>query len=176
MTNIEYDYSLKTSSGVALYSLPSACQVEAIKSLTISDSTTISSTCIFDEYTFKGSEEDLDGNNYYAGVNGSIGIYPVPTYTGYNIQLEYQERPTIFGYASSDSTTPFNLDRDYLDLIRYRVMSKVAKCGNNPDVEMANNYTLDANEIEKKLKLEQAKKKFKLNHKNKISYTEGWDA
>jgi hypothetical protein len=176
MTNIEYDYSLKTSSGIGLYSLPTACQLDALKSVLVSDSTAITSTCLFEAYTYVGSDEELEGNNYYAGVNGSIGLYPTPTYTGYNIQLEYQERPTIFGYASSDSTTIFNLDRDYLDLIRYRVMSRVAKSGNSPDVEMGNNYTLEANEIEKKIRLDNAKKKFDANKKNKIGYSEGWDA
>lgn len=174
MTNIEYDYSLKTSSGIALYSLPTACQLDAIKSVMVSDSTAITSTCSFSDYTFIGQDGELTANNYYVGVNGSIGLYPVPTVTGYNIQLEYQERPTIFGYATSDTTTLFNLDRDYLDFIRCKVMSRVAKTGNSPDVEMANNYEMDARVLEKKMKLEKARLNFKRNS-NKISYTEGWN-
>jgi hypothetical protein len=165
------DISLKTSSGIALYNLPSDCEIDKINALLVSDSTAITSTALFSEYSIKGNDEELIGNNYYSANNGTFGLYPVPENTGNNIYLSYISRPTQFLYGTSDTTTLFNIDRDYLDIIRYRVMSRVAKAGNNPDVELGNNYDIEADSVERRLKLNRAKKRFALGGKA-VSYKE----
>jgi hypothetical protein len=168
MTSTNY-YEMVTASSQAIYNLPSDCEFDMIaeSGIMLGDSTNaVTSTTIFEPYTFCGADDELAGNNYYEGVSGTFGLYPVPQYANYPIRIKYQERPTLF--ASSDGSAYFNLDQDYIDLIKFRVMSRVAKSGNNPDVELANNYETDAEQIERKLRLKKANEKLKTSRK-KIS-------
>jgi hypothetical protein len=75
--------------------------------------------------------------------------------------------------SSTDTTVEFNLDNDWIDFIRYKVMARVAVTGNNPDVEMKNNYEMEAQECWKSMLMRRAKEKLKDTRK-RHSYREGW--
>lgn len=173
MTSTEI-YEFVTVSSQYVYSLPSDCEFESIveNGLAIGDSTaTATSTTVFTTYSFAGDDEELTDYHYY-NVSGSLGIYPAPEYSDYPARLKYQKRPTLF--ASSDTNSQFDVEEDFVDVIKLRTMSKVAKCGNNPDVELANNYDADADQLERKLKMRTLKKRSK-TPRTRWSYREGWN-
>jgi hypothetical protein len=172
MTSTNYYDSLTTLSSQALYSLPTNVTIDMVaeNGIMISNSTEpVTSTHSWTSYEYAGADEELTGNRFYDGLNGLFGIYPVPSSGGYPIRIRYQEYFTAF--ASTDTSVQFNLDQDYIDLIKYRVMSRVAKSGKFPNVELANNYEMDAREIERKMKIKQAKDKAK-TPKSRWSYKE----
>lgn len=68
------------TSGVSLYSLPTDVDIEDIKKFMVNNSTgAYTSTSIGTSYSYVGLNDDYNGNNYYDGLNGYFGIYPVPT-------------------------------------------------------------------------------------------------
>lgn len=177
MTSTEFYDSLTTISGQVFYSLPSDCDFEMIaeNGIMLGDSTNaVSSTTVFTNYSYSGADEELEGYKYFEGLGQTFGIYPAPTSDtdGYPIRIKYQKRPTLF--ASTDSSVQFPLDQDYIDFIRFKVMSRICKSGNSPDIELANNYEADAMEIERKLKLKRARDRSKTPRK-RWSYKMDWD-
>jgi hypothetical protein len=160
-------YSFDTIANQSLYLLASDMNFEKISDVLVYSTT---DDVDFTQYEFAGLSEELVGYRYYDALE-NIGISPTPTKTGCTVQIRYQVRPTIF--ASSDTAVEFNLDNDYLDLVKFRVMSRIAKSGKNPKIELANNYESDANELERKLRMKYANKKAKLP-KRRISYKKGW--
>ena len=152
-------YEFNTVEDQAIYSLPTNISIDMVNDLMISDSTgAVSSTHVFQSYSYTGQDEELTGTKFYDALNGLIGIYPIPDNV-YPAKLQYQEYFTAF--ASSDTNTQFNLDQDYIDLIKFRVMARVAKSGKFPNITLANNYESDANKLERKMKVKQAKDKAK---------------
>ena len=158
-----------------LYSLPSDCDFDMIKpnGILVADSTDGSTSATFKPYSYAGKDDNASDYVYYEGLNDTFGIIPIPTVTQKPIHIRYQPRPTLF--ASTDTAVQYNLDEDYIELIELRVMSKICKMGNNPDVEMANNYTMDAMELERRMKLRLANKKMKTAPKV-VSYRENWNS
>lgn len=154
-------YEFATSSGTAEYVLPTTnTKIEHIVEygLTIqTDTNAVTSTTIWGTYSYIGQNEVLEGNRFYDALNNKFGIYPVPD-NGYTARIRYREYPTILS-SSSDSTTVLNLNNDYIKLIKYKALARVAKTGKFPRVDLANNYEMDAKEVERKLKLEAAKNK-----------------
>jgi hypothetical protein len=172
LTSTNY-YEFDTVTDQAIYALPSDMEFEMIAEngvLIANTTATVSSTTVFEDYEYCGPEDELIGSRFYDAI-GSIGIYPVPN-NGYPARIRYQERPTLF--ASTDTSVQFNIDQDYVDLIRYRVMAMVARSGNAPDVDLANNYMVSAMEVERRIKMRNAKKRAKISQ-SRISYQEGWD-
>jgi hypothetical protein len=53
-------------------------------------------------------------------------------------------------------------------------MSRIAKAGNNPDVELANGYEADAMELERRLKMRRALERAK-SPRIRHSYKMDWD-
>jgi hypothetical protein len=176
MTSTEVYDSLTTIANQVYYTLPTDCDFETIveNGIMVCDSTTVTSTCNFTSYTYCGPDEDLEGYRYFEGLGQTFGIYPTPTTDsdGLPIRIKYQKRPTLF--ASTDTSVQFPLDQDYIDLIRFRVMSRIAKSGNNPDIELANNFTMDANEIERKLRMKRANDRVR-TPRTRLSYKFDFD-
>lgn len=162
MTSTEI-YEFTTISSQALYNLPTNVSLDMVveNGVLIATSTTASSTTIYQPYSYIGPDEELEGSRYYEAL-GQVGIYPVPD-NGYPARIKYQEYPTLF--ASTDVGVQFNIDQDYVDLIKYKVMTRVAKSGKFPNVELANNYEADAKELERKMKVRMANKKAKTPRK-----------
>lgn len=169
-------YEFQTVSSQALYSLPTDCEFDMISEngVLVSDSTeAVTSTHEFSAYSYAGDDEELIGNRYYWGVGNTLGIYPTPEDAGYWVRLKFQERPNLFS-STSDSTSVFNFKNDdYLEVIRNMTLSDVAKVGNYPDVEMANNYYMDALESQRTIKKYHAHERQK-NPRIRWSYKEGW--
>lgn len=159
MTPIEM-YEFDTVADQMLYDYPTNISIDMIieKGVLVATSTdAVSSTTVFGEYTFRGLDEEENGNQFY-DLGGQLRISPTPDNV-YPARIIYQDYPTLF--ASTDTTVQFNIDQDYVDLIKFKVMSRVAKSGRFPNVEIANNYELDAKELERKMKVRMANKKAK---------------
>lgn len=163
-------YDFNTVSSQVYYSLPTDCDFDMILENGVMVANTTGSTS-YETYSYAGADEELTGNKYFQGLGGTLGLYPIPDNT-YNSRIKYQERPIQF--ASSDTATQYNIDQDYVDLIKFRVMSRVAKSGNAPDTELANGYELDANELERKLRMKRANMRMK-NPRKRFSYQLDWD-
>lgn len=156
------------------YSLPANCKLEQIKQVLVTNTTgAVSSTADFENYELAGLDDEMSGGNYYFDAFGKIGLYPVPDKTGYSGRVIYEKRPLFFA-STNDVALEFDIDEDWIDVIKFKTMARVAKSGNYPDVELGNNYDREANEIESKLKMDWYKKKSK-NPKWKWSYEEGWN-
>ena len=166
-------YSLNTVANQYIYTLPTDCEFDSIveKGILVSDSTIGSTSINYTQYSYVGSDDEAVSNSYCKGIGNTFVIYPTPEYSNYDIHIRYQARPTLF--ASSDTAVQFDINEDYIDLVRFRVMSRIAKSGNNPDVALGNNYEMDAMELEKKLKLRKALEKAK-SPRRRVSYKEGW--
>jgi hypothetical protein len=161
LTSTEY-YQFQLSSGVPIYPMPTNVTMDMINEngLLVSDTTSVpTSTAEWNSYTFKGADEELDGNNYVEALD-DIGIYPIPD-NGYYARIIYQEYPTIM--ASTDTNTQFNISDDYIKLIKFRTLARVAKSGKFPRVDLANNYDADAMQIERKMKVNRKNDKTKTN-------------
>lgn len=153
LTSTEY-YEFQMSSGQAIYSFPTNVKMDQVieNGVLISDTTSSpTSSAEWTAYTFCGADEELTGSRYFEALD-NFGVYPVPD-NGYYARLIYQDYPTLM--ASSDTNTQFDLDQDYVDILTYRTLARVAKSGKYPRVDLANNYTLDAKEIEQKMKVKQ---------------------
>ena len=157
------------------YALPSDCNIDLIEQVLVTNTTTtVDSSTPFNNYEFAGLDQEMSGGNFYYDAFGKIALYPVPDKNGYTGRVIYSKRPVLFASTVADSTTNFNLDADWLDYIKFKVIARVAKSGSYPDIDIANNYEVDAMEVERHLKLDKANKKMK-NPRERIAYTDGWD-
>lgn len=82
---------------------------------------------------------------YYDGREGLIGIYPVPQGVR-KVDIYYRKKPKMV--TSLDNY--IELDDNYIDLVKYNIMSIIAMSGHNPDVELANEYILLYNNLVQK--------------------------
>jgi hypothetical protein len=156
------------------YALPSDCDIDQIQQVLVTSSTeAVDSETTFDNYEFAGLDQEMSGGNFYYDVFGKIGVFPVPDKNGYTGRIIYSKRPVLFT-STDDSAVELNLEEDWLDYIKFRVISRIAKSGSYPDIDLANNYEADAMEIERRLKMDRANRKMK-NPRERISYQEGWD-
>jgi hypothetical protein len=176
-------YYVKSATDVFFYKLPANCNFEAIveKGVSISDSTetAVTSTHNWTPYTYAGQDEALTANQYYFSTGSSassspcIGLSNVPTTAGHLIRIKYIARPNTIT-STIDTTTIFNFkSEDYVDVIRSMTLSDVAKVGNYPDIELANNYFMDAQEQLRHIKKLSKNKRTK-NPRMRWSYKEGW--
>lgn len=84
----------------------------------------------------------MDILGYYDGREGSIGIYPVPQDVR-KVYIYYLKKPKMV-----DKVTDYiELDDNYIDLVKFNVMSIIAMSGHNPDTELANEYILLYNNL-----------------------------
>ena len=82
---------------------------------------------------------------YYDGREGLIGIYPTPKDIR-KVDVYYMKKPKMI--TSEDDY--IELDDNYIDLVKYNVMSIIAMSGYNPDTELANEYILLYNNLVQK--------------------------
>jgi hypothetical protein len=158
------------TSGVSSYSLPNNVSIQDIRKFLVNQSTgAYTSTCNGTSYSYKGLNDDYEGNCYYDGLNGYFGVFPTPTSdeTGHIVKLRYQIAPTV--YTTSDSTTYLTLDPDYEELLKIKLISKIAKSGDYPDIDMANNWEYESIEKQKTVKLRNKQKQQK-QRGDRISY------
>lgn len=137
-------YQFTTIAGQPTYSLASDMTIDEIISVERASDLIVTTDTTFTPYTYKGLNEELDGNNYFDALNGLIGVYPIPDTTGYSFNIIYEKKPPLLS-SSNLSAVPAVDDR-YHNVLKFYVCSVVAKSGNNPDVELANNYTIEFND------------------------------
>ena len=139
-------YSFTTSANQELYVLPEDCSIDMINSVTISDKARDQ----YNPYDWGGFKElksyvpneKMTESGYYDGREGLIGIYPVPQDVR-KIDIFYMKKPKMV--TSLDDY--IELDDNYIDLVKYNVMSIIAMSGHNPDIELANEYILLYNNL-----------------------------
>lgn len=143
---IQEQYSFTTQAGQELYVLPEDCSIDMINSVTVSNKAR-NQTNMYDWGGFKELKsylpnEDMNVPGYFDGREGAIGIYPVPTDVR-KIYIYYLKKPKMV--TSRDNY--IELDDNYIDLVKYNVMSIIAMSGHNPDTELANEYILLYNNL-----------------------------
>lgn len=136
-------YEFTTVADQATYNMASDCTIDLIDSVQLCTDSEITVDSIFYQYRFVPLNAEFTGNNYYEVPGGLIGLYPVPEETGYNVKIFYNKRPVLL--SASDLTVTPNLNEDYQPALKSYTLSKIAKAGNNPDVELANNYMIEFN-------------------------------
>ena len=143
---VEDCYSFITAPGQNIYSLPENCSVDMITSVTISSNAISGENPdnwgIFKELRSYIPDEKMTVAGYFDGTEGTIGLYPMPQDTR-KVFIYYLKKPKMV--TSIDDY--LELDDNFIDLVKYNVMSIIAMSGYNPDVELANEYILLYNNL-----------------------------
>ena len=147
--SLQEQYSFNTKKGQDLYVLPEDCSIDMINSVTISQRARNQDNP-YDWGTFKELKsylpnERMSDEGYYDGREGAIGIDPTPQDVR-KIDIYYMKKPNMV--TSLDDY--IQLDDNYVDLVKYNVMSIIAMSGHNPDIELANEYILLYNNLVQK--------------------------
>ena len=139
-------YSFTTSAYQELYVLPEDCSIDMINSVTMSDKSRDQYNPYdwgnFKELKSYVPNEKMAEPGYYDGREGLLGIYPVPKDIR-KVDIFYMKKPKMV--TSLDDY--IELDDNYIDLVKYNVMSIIAMSGHNPDIELANEYILLYNNL-----------------------------
>lgn len=143
---IQSQYTFTTSAGQELYSLPEDCSIDMISYVTRSNKARDQ----FNPYDWGGftelrsylPEENMIEEGYFDGREGLIGLYPCPKDVR-KIDIYYWKKPKMV----TDNSDYIELNDNYIDLVKYNVMSIIAMSGHNPDVELANEYILLYNNL-----------------------------
>ena len=146
---IQSQYSFTTRNGQEQYVLPEDCSIDMINSVTISEKARKQNNP-YDWGNFKEiisylPNDKMDSPGYYDGREGTIGIFPTPTDTR-KVDIYYMKKPQMV--TSEDDY--IELDDNYIDLVKYNLMTIIALSGHNPDIELANEYTLLYNNLVQK--------------------------
>lgn len=146
---IQEQYSFTTSENKRLYSLPEDCSIDMIKSVTMSTKARSADNPWnwgeFEELKSYLPNEKMTIKGYYDGRQGSLGIYPVPIDVR-KIDIYYSKKPTMV----TNRDNFIEIDDNYVDLVKFNVMSIIAMSGHNPDIELANEYILLYNNLVQK--------------------------
>lgn len=143
---IQEQYSFNTRKDQELYSLPNDCSIDMINDVTMSlkarDENNPYDWGDFETIRSYLPEETMTEKGYYDGRSGAIGIYPVPKDVR-KIDIYYMKKPKMV----TKRDDYIELDDNYIDLVKYNVMSIIAMSGHNPDIELANEYILLYNNL-----------------------------
>lgn len=143
---IQSQYTFTTSAGQELYSLPEDCSIDMISYVTRSNKARDQLNPYdwggFTELRSYLPEENMIEEGYFDGREGLIGLYPCPKDVR-KIDIYYWKKPKMV----SDNSDFIELNDNYIDLVKYNVMSIIAMSGHNPDVELANEYILLYNNL-----------------------------
>ena len=145
---IQEYYSFETTKGQKLYSLPSDCSIDMIKYAVISSKAKSQTNYDWGEFSklkFYDLKETMTEQGYYDGTEGTIGIYPMPI-DSKTVNIYYHKKPKMV--TSLDDN--IEIDDNYVDLVKYNVLSIIAMSGHNPDTELANEYILLYNNLVQK--------------------------
>lgn len=143
---IQEQYSFITRAGQDLYVLPQNCSIDMIDHVTKSgkarDQNNPYDWGDFKELHSYLPNEKMTIDGYFDGREGSIGLYPTPQDVR-KIYIYYLKKPKMV----TNRADYIELDDNYIDLVKFNVMSIIAMSGHNPDVELANEYILLYNNL-----------------------------
>lgn len=143
---IQSQYSFITRAGEELYSLPDDCSIDMISYVTKSNKARSGDNPYdwggFTELKGYLPNENMLEEGYFDGREGLIGLYPCPKDVR-KIDIYYWKKPDMI----TKETDFIQLNDNYIDLVKYNVMSIIAMSGHNPDVELANEYILLYNNL-----------------------------
>ena len=143
---IQSQYSFITRAGEELYSLPDDCSIDMISYVTKSNKARSGDNPYdwggFTELKGYLPNENMLEEGYFDGREGLIGLYPCPKDVR-KIDIYYWKKPDMI----TKETDFIQLNDNYIDLVKYTVMSIIAMSGHNPDVELANEYILLYNNL-----------------------------
>ena len=170
---VQKDYSFVASSSMS-YVLSTDIRLENIRHVYTGDSTKIadiSSTTIWKEHDYIGSDNTLEGYKYYSptiehfnttAYSTEFCLYPESTEVRV-VKVYYDTILTDLTTAAAGYTPLWN--DEWHDILKYGVLEIIAKSGNNPDVDLGNNYHQEYMNILKDIKLDQLKRKNRLPDK-----------
>lgn len=143
------DNSLLTVADQSQYTLPAGCEIERIRSIHVSNETTVDDDTTFTQYTFKGPDDSYSGYQYYNKFSGTIGLNPVPDTSGYEIDIYYDAVPTQL--STTDFTGTPDISDKYHDLLVFYACRWTALTLAIPDIDMANNYAMEYQDMLSKI-------------------------
>ena len=164
-------YSFQLTSGVTDYAMATDMAFDKIKYVALSDSTVNTSTALYTEYPYVGPQETL-GNNYSKAWGSTIGdiLLPIPTTSGYFVKVIYENKPVVLTTSATDVPS---LNSEFHDIYKFRVMKVISQAGNNPDIELANNYQLEEDSMLKKIRMDYHNRNFR-KPRDTYRRSEGW--
>ena len=143
---IQEQYSFVTRASQELYVLPQDCSIDMIDYVTISEKARSQDNPYdwggFEELKSYLPNEKMNASGYFDGREGTIGLYPVPQDVR-KIDIYYLKKPQMV----TGRDDYIQIDDNYIDLIKFNVMSIIAMSGHNPDIELANEYILLYNNL-----------------------------
>lgn len=143
---IQTQYSFTTRPGQILYSLPEDCSIDMINYVTKSSKARSQDNPYdwgqFEELYSYLPEEEMNKDGYYDGREGLIGLYPAPQDVR-KIDVYYNKKPKMI----TKDTDFIEINDNYIELVKYNVLSIIAMSGHNPDIELANEYILLYNNL-----------------------------
>lgn len=143
---IQDRYSFNTRAKQELYVLPEDCSIDMIDHVTKSEKARDQSNPYdwgdYEELRAYLPNEKMHEDGFFDGREGTIGLYPVPQDVR-KIDIYYLKKPKMV----TKRDDYIELDDNYIDLVKYNVMSIIAMSGHNPDVELANEYILLYNNL-----------------------------
>lgn len=143
---IQSQYSFITGAGQELYSLPEDCSIDMISYVTKSNKARNQDNPYdwggFTQLKSYLPEENMIEEGYYDGREGLLGLYPCPKDVK-KIDVYYWKKPKMV----TSETDYIELNDNYIDLVKYNVLSIIAMSGHNPDIELANEYILLYNNL-----------------------------
>lgn len=130
-------YEFPTIAGQSIYELPLDCELGNIEEVT----RTYGQTPV--RLVWARDSQMIYGDRYFNGYGNTIGIYPTPTQDGEKITLYFKKTPR----PVKTMDDPVEIQDKWIDLLAYSIISDMASGGSNPDIEIANNYTLRYNTL-----------------------------
>lgn len=131
-------YEFPTIAGQCIYELPLNCKIENITDIVreMGRHTSI-------RLRYGSESEHLVGYRYWNAYGNMIGINPIPRRDDEKITIFFKRTPR----AVKTADDPIEIDDRWVDLLTYSVVADIASSGSNPDIEIANNYTLKYNTL-----------------------------
>jgi hypothetical protein len=167
-------YAFNTSTA-ALYAMPADMRIDKIQFVLIADSTAATSTEVYTAYEFCNSDETLTGNQWFDGLDGRFGIYPIQssdsTGGAYLGKVIYETSPITASTTGLSLT--LGIDEFAVESVRNHVLKAMAGSGNAPNFEVANYYAAEEAKCDRHLKMEYYKRQQK-DPKDKWDYKRGW--
>lgn len=137
------DYRLTTAlKHIDLSTMSTQIKIENVQKFWVTSTKTtassnVTSTQSWEEYKITAIKDPVNVNTVQFG-----SYFPDERI----VRVKYLAYPALFPTTSTDSTSIPDIDDEATNVIKYGLMVKILKAGDAPDVQLANQYTMDFNE------------------------------